>query len=222
MTVRPPPVPGTGYSTADPMKECPVEAVATSITRPASLRRIWQLCYSSASSNHSVIPNHSKMPNEMLTAPASDIDTTVAAFTRLMDRMAADHQPPADAGISMAQLRCLHLIAGAGELRMSRLVAQLGVSISTVSGLIDRLVDHGFVSRRDDPLDRRQVVLSPTPAGIEFLDRMRELSNAQFRGLISHLTPEELRTVHRSIEILSEAADRARVSSTADPGKDPR
>jgi hypothetical protein len=35
MTVRPPPVPGTGYSTADPMKECPVEAVATSITRPA-------------------------------------------------------------------------------------------------------------------------------------------------------------------------------------------
>jgi hypothetical protein len=51
---------------------------------------------------------------------------------------------------------------------------------------------------------------------------MRELSNAQFRGLISLLTPEELRTVHRSIEILSEAADRARVSSTADPRKNAR
>jgi DNA-binding MarR family transcriptional regulator len=162
------------------------------------------------------------MPNEMTVAHPPDIAATVAAFARLMDRMAAEHQPPADVSISMPQLRCLHLIAGAGELRMSKLVAQLGVSISTVSGLVDRLVDHGFVTRRDDPLDRRQVVLSPTPAGTEFIDRMRELSNAQFRGLISHLTSEELRTVHRSIEILSDAADRAAAAAATDPRKDPR
>jgi len=163
------------------------------------------------------------MPNETSSnTHAREIAATVAAFARMMDRVAADHQPPADVSISMPQLRCLHLIAGAGELRMSRLVAQLGVSISTVSGLVDRLVDHGFVSRRDDPNDRRQVVLSATSAGIEFLDRMRELSNAQFRGLIELLTPDELRTVRRSIEILSTAAERAAPSPTQDPRKDPR
>jgi DNA-binding MarR family transcriptional regulator len=162
------------------------------------------------------------MPNETTKAHGQEIVATVAAFARLMDRMAAEHEPPADVSISMPQLRCLHLIAGAGELRMSRLVAQLGVSISTVSGLVDRLVDHGFVSRRDDPNDRRQVVLSATSAGVEFLDRMRELSNAQFRGLIELLTAEELRTVRRSIEILSHAADRAGTSPAIDPRKDPR
>lgn len=162
------------------------------------------------------------MPKESETPHADEIAATVAAFARLMDRMAAEHEPPADVSISMPQLRCLHLVAGAGELRMSRLVAQLGVSISTVSGLVDRLVDHGFVSRRDDPNDRRQVVLSPTAAGIEFLDRMRELSNAQFRGLIELLTRDELRTVHRSIEILSNVADRTGTSPAADPRKDPR
>ena len=162
------------------------------------------------------------MANEMTPGHPPDIAATVAAFARLMDRMAAEHQPPADVTISMPQVRCLHLIAGAGELRMSKLVAQLGVSISTVSGLVDRLVEHGFVSRRDDPLDRRQVVLSPTAAGTEFIDRMRELSNAQFRGLISHLSAEELRTVHRSIEILTKAADRAGAAPVADPRKDPR
>ncbi|HET8785791.1 MAG TPA: MarR family transcriptional regulator [Candidatus Limnocylindrales bacterium] len=164
------------------------------------------------------------MPNQTATraSHAEEIAATVAAFARLMDRVAAEHEPPADVSISMPQLRCLHLIAGAGELRMSKLVAQLGVSISTVSGLVDRLVDHGFVSRHDDPNDRRQVVLSPTSAGIEFLDRMRELSNAQFRGLIELLTPEELRTVRRSIEILTVAADRAGSSAAHDPRKDPR
>jgi hypothetical protein len=35
MAVRPPPVPGTGHSTVDPIEECPVEPVAASIARPA-------------------------------------------------------------------------------------------------------------------------------------------------------------------------------------------
>ena len=137
----------------------------------------------------------------------NEVAATVAAFERLMDRMAAVHQPPMDVTISMAQLRCLHLIAASGDIHMSRLVAQLGVSISTVSGLVDRLVDHGFVSRHDDPADRRQVVLGATPAGTAFLDGMRELGNAQFRELIARLRPDELRTVRRSIEILSRVAD---------------
>jgi hypothetical protein len=35
MAVRPPPVPGTGHSTVDPIEECPVEPVGASISRPA-------------------------------------------------------------------------------------------------------------------------------------------------------------------------------------------
>ena len=68
------------------------------------------------------------------------------------------------------------------------------------------------MSRHDDPADRRQVVLTATPAGMTFLDGMRELGNTQFRELIA-LRPDELRTVRRSIEILSRAAD----SAGADP-----
>src|SRR4029078_4502669 len=93
--------------------------LAATYLHPASGRRVAAFWYIPALANHSVAPNHPKMPNETLTSHSADIDATVAAFTRLMDRMAAEHQPPADAGISMSQLRCLHLIAGAGPLRMS-------------------------------------------------------------------------------------------------------
>ena len=151
---------------------------------------------------------------------ADEVAATVAAFEGLMDRMAAAHQPPMDVTISMAQLRCLHLIAVAGDIHMSSLVSQLGVSISTVSGLVDRLVDHGFVSRHDDPADRRQVVVAATPAGLAFLDRMRELGNSQFRELIARLRPDELRTVRRSIEILSRVAEEATAAVTPNPRKD--
>jgi hypothetical protein len=35
MVVRPPPVPGTGYATAYPIEECPVEAVIAIIATAA-------------------------------------------------------------------------------------------------------------------------------------------------------------------------------------------
>ena len=175
--------------------------------------------YSSVTPKYQERPDHSVMTDHKHRADADEVAATVAAFERLMDLMAASHQPPMDVNISMAQLRCLHLIA-AGETRMSRLVSQLGVSISTVSGLVDRLVDRGFVSRHDDPADRRQVVIAATPAGTAFLDQMRDLGNTQFRELIARLPPDELGTVRRSIEILSRVADEAPATPDREIGKD--
>ena len=64
---------------------------------------------------------------------------------------------------------------------MSDLVARLGVSLSTVSGLVDRIVDQGLATRRDDPADRRQVVVALTEQGTAFLDRFRDLNAVQMR-----------------------------------------
>jgi DNA-binding MarR family transcriptional regulator len=158
-------------------------------------------------------------PNETARAAAPDeIAATVAVFERFMFQISADHRPPFDVHVTIPQLRCLYQIAAAGEVHMSRLVGQLGVSTSTVSGLVDRLVDHGFVVRRDDPDDRRQVVLSLAPEGVEFIDRMRELGNTEFRNLIARLDSDDLRTVRRSIEILARAAAQARGAGSTTAG----
>ena len=76
----------------------------------------------------------------------------------------------------MPQAKLLYLLGAAGEMHMSELVARLGVSLSTVSGLVDRVVDHGLATRREDPVDRRQVVVSLTEQGTAFIDRFRDLN----------------------------------------------
>jgi DNA-binding MarR family transcriptional regulator len=100
---------------------------------------------------------------------------------------------------------------------MSALTARLGVSISTVSGLVDRLVDHDLVARRDDPVDRRQVILAPTQAGQALVDRFRELGSAQFRGLLERLAPDDVAAVGRAIAILAGAADAAAAKTPPTP-----
>jgi hypothetical protein len=49
---------------------------------------------------------------------------------------------------------------------------------------------------------------------------MRDLGNTQFRELIARLRPDDLRTVRRSIEILSRVADEVTAAHDRDPRKE--
>jgi len=110
--------------------------------------------------------------------------------------------------VTMAQLKVLMLLEALDESRMSELSSALQISMSTVSGLVDRLVEHSFVSRRTDANDRRQVMVSLTRDGAALLDRFQELGTDTLRALLSELTTDELTAVGDSMDLLIGAAQR--------------
>jgi DNA-binding MarR family transcriptional regulator len=137
------------------------------------------------------------------------VDEVVARYEELMHRMAEGHAPEfLEIAITMPQAKLLYLLGAAGELHMSELVARLGVSLSTVSGLVERIVEAGLARRHDDPGDRRQVVVGLTPAGSAFIDRFRELNTRQMRELVDLLDESELDSAHTALAALANAADR--------------
>jgi DNA-binding MarR family transcriptional regulator len=126
-----------------------------------------------------------------------------------MHRLIEGHVPEfTEVGVTMAQAKVLYVEAAAGELRMSELAARLGVGTSAASEQADRLVDLGFLTRRSDAADRRQVVVTTTPDAVELLERFRELNQRQLRELLERLDADELAVVDRSIEIFASAMDR--------------
>ncbi len=148
--------------------------------------------------------------------PADPLDDVIAAFDALMHRLADSHAPEfLEIDVTMPQAKLLYLLGAAGDLHMSDLVARLGVSLSTVSGLVDRLVDHGLAGRREDRLDRRQVVVGLTPAGKEFIDRFRELNARQMRELLETLDVTELGHVRAAFVALDRAASRLQKTTHA-------
>ena len=131
-----------------------------------------------------------------------------------MHRLADSHAPEfLEIDITMPQAKLLYLIGAAGELHMSEIVGRLGVSLSTVSGLVDRVVDHGLATRREDPADRRQVVVGLTREGADFIDRFRELNARQMREMLAVLDQTELRQVRSALAALDRAA--ARLATTS-------
>lgn len=67
--------------------------------------------------------------------------------------------------LTMQQLKLVALLWTHGPLGGHELARHLDVSMPTVTGTVDRLVDRGVVERREDPADRRVRLAALTPAG---------------------------------------------------------
>lgn len=114
--------------------------------------------------------------------------------------------------ITMAQAKILFLVRATGSLPMSDLVAKLGVTVPTVTGIVDRLVERELVVRRGTPDDRRRVVIEITPAGVELIDGMRDFSARQMQGLLAVMDEAELDTFLEFLHVLQGAV--ARIAAT--------
>lgn len=95
-----------------------------------------------------------------------------------------------------------------GEMKISDLSEKLGLSNSTVSGIVDRLESQGLVERTRSTEDRRVVYVDVTP---EFKKNTKEHFKEfekKFESMMSKATAEELDTILTGIATLKEVIDR--------------
>jgi DNA-binding MarR family transcriptional regulator len=102
--------------------------------------------------------------------------------------------------LTMPQMKVLLLLYSDCAATMGQLASRLGVTLSTMTGIVDRLVERELVARHESPHDRRQVVCQLTAAGQELAGR------SQLAMLLRTLRPAELATVATSLELLVAAA----------------
>ncbi len=171
------------------------------------------------------MPNYLAMPNDKVPEPGAGAttDEVLEAFASFRPRLDSLHMPDfLGVDITMSQAKIVLLVVGAGELHMAELVRRLGTSLSTVSGHVERLVEQGLVARRDDPADRRQVVVTATPAALELAERFDQINSRQLRLLMDRLTPEERGDVARAFAHLGRAIDDHLASGSPPSGTDER
>ena len=134
------------------------------------------------------------------------VERVIDAYETFMYRLMASHAPEVNAiDLTMAQAKALYIVFASGELRMSELAARLGVTSSTTTGQVDRLVELGMLERHADPSDRRQVVVRATPEAQANLEHLRELNTHRMRELLAHLAIDDLAVVERAISVLATA-----------------
>jgi len=90
---------------------------------------------------------------ELITQFAASVRRT-SALMQLMGQAAADRT-----GINVTDLNCLNLLSFSGQMTAGQLAKATGLSTASITGVIDRLEEAGFVHRERDVADRRRVVV---------------------------------------------------------------
>jgi DNA-binding MarR family transcriptional regulator len=111
-------------------------------------------------------------------------------------------------GLSIPQFDVLSTLTEQQGLSQSELAQRLYVTKGNVSGLIDRLVDAGYVERRSAPGDRRSNALYLTASGQKVADDGIRLQRAFVAETLGRLPPAELKVLDGIITTWREAVKR--------------
>lgn len=135
----------------------------------------------------------------------SDKDVPVARLRLCLLRLARRVRQHADPGITPSQLSALTTVARAGSLRLGKLAERERISKATLTRLVARLEEAGYLDRAADPDDRRSAVVSVTTEGEELLDVTAERADAYLSRQVAALTDDERAVLAAAVPVLERA-----------------
>jgi DNA-binding MarR family transcriptional regulator len=125
---------------------------------------------------------------------AEDLLGFVAYLTKTTEQGVL--QVAAELELTLSQLRALFELAVADhDLALGELAAKIGLSVAATGRLVDGLVHHDLVSRREDPVDRRVKRLALTARGDETMARLAEARRQDLRQFVETLGDDTRRAL---------------------------
>jgi len=111
----------------------------------------------------------------------------------------------ADLSLNAAEINALANLGDGGTVNVRELSDRTGTRASTLTGVLDRLENRGYLTRELDPADRRSFRLPLTEAGQAVARRVRAAVADLERGALGRLSATQLAGYHAVITALQEA-----------------
>ncbi len=104
-----------------------------------------------------------------------------------------------DFGVTGPQLSTLRVIHRMQPVATGALARAAVIGYATLTGILDRLEEHGYVTRTRDPSDRRTVILNMTKEGERLLASAPSLLQTRLRDELRRMPQDEQSTVLNSL-----------------------
>ena len=113
------------------------------------------------------------------------------------------HNLMQDSDFTLPQLSVISILAKNGEQKVSDISEKMGLSDSTVSGILDRLEQKGIIERKRNKDDRRVVKIYLSKGSQEICQEFHRKREEYFTHLLKELSEQEINDIIKGLEILN-------------------
>lgn len=136
---------------------------------------------------------------DTLDACARELLDVMPLVMQDLRRTMRSHSSP---DLRVPELRSLAFLRHAPGSNLTDLAEYIGVSLPSMSKLVDALAFRNFIDRQSDPGDRRKVRLYLTEDGAAVLTSAREAVKSAFAAKLAQLRPQDVATLTSGLELL--------------------
>lgn len=130
---------------------------------------------------------------------AVQVMETVPLVMRVIRNEMRSHRAP---DLSIPQFRTLRYVSYNKGASLSEVAEHLGLTLPSMSKLVDKLVVRDLIRRASAPHDRRRITLELTEAGEASMQDAAQFTLARIAEYLAALSAEECATVIQALHIL--------------------
>jgi DNA-binding MarR family transcriptional regulator len=135
------------------------------------------------------------------------VEGTLGSQLRLaVLRLSRRLRQQAAGGITPSQLSALSTVAKRGEISLGELAGIERIAPPTMTRIVARLEERGWLERRVDSSDRRVAKVAVSESGQLLLEETRGRRDAFLAARLQSLSPEELDVLERAVPVLERLA----------------
>jgi DNA-binding MarR family transcriptional regulator len=128
-------------------------------------------------------------------------------LSRALVGLAVRSMGAVDGVVTLPQFRALAVLDRLGPCSAGELAEAVGLHVSTITRLCDRLVAADLISREVRPDDRRQVELDITPAGTSLVNKVRTERERELAAALRRLTATQRSCLREAAGPLADTLD---------------
>jgi len=113
------------------------------------------------------------------------------------------HDLMQDSGFTFPQLSVISILSTNGKQKVSDISEKMGLSDSTVSGILDRLENKGIIERKRNQDDRRVVKIGLSDGSHRICSEFHRKKEEYFAQLLKKLSEKEINDIIKGLEILN-------------------
>jgi DNA-binding MarR family transcriptional regulator len=104
--------------------------------------------------------------------------------------------------LSIPQFRALRFVQTNPNTSLTSLAEHLGLTLPSVSKLVDGLVKQELVERSESSADRRRMTLTLTPSGESIVNQSRVSAQASLAKTLKALSESDIETIAFAMQVL--------------------